>query len=64
MRPEQCREVVAQFDEATMKSKRSSPGSKHASISTIAEQPSEKQLCISAEESGITKLTLTTLQQM
>ena len=34
------------------------------STSTIAEQPSEKQLCISAEESGITKLTLTTLQRM
>ena len=66
MRPEQCHEVVAQFVKATMKNKRSLPGNTSASTSTaaIAEQPSEKKLCISAEESGITKLTLTTLQHM
>ena len=64
MRPEQRREVVAQFDKATMKSKRSLSGSKCASTSIIAELPSENKLCVSAEESGITKLTLTTLQHM
>ena len=69
MRPEQRREVIAQFDKALMKSKRSYPGSTSTSVSTstpstLAEEPSEKQLCVSAEESGITKLTLTTLQHM
>ena len=59
MRPEQRREVIAQFDKATMKSKRSSSGSTGLSTSTIAEEPSEKQLCVSAEESGITKLIAT-----
>ena len=66
MRPEQRCEVVTQFDKATMKSKRSPPGSTSTptSTSTIIEQPSENHLCISPEESGITKLTLTTLQHM
>ena len=67
MRPEQRREVVTQFDKATMKSKRTlPPGSVRASASTliVTEQPSEKKLSVSAEESGITKLTLTTLQHM
>ena len=66
IRPEQRRKVVTQFDKATMKSKRSPPGSTSTPTSTsiIIEQPSENHLCISAEESGITKLTRTTLQHM
>ena len=66
MRPEQRREVVTQFDKATMKSKRSPPGSipTPTSTSIVTKQPSENHLCVSAKESGITKLTLTTLQHM
>ena len=64
MRPEQRREVIAQFDKATMKSTRLSPSSTSVSTATLAEEPSENQLSVSAEESGITKLTLTTLQHM
>ena len=54
MGPEQWREIIVQFDKATVKSKRSSPGSTSASTSTLAEEPSEKRLCVSTEESGIT----------
>ena len=47
MRPEQRREVVTQFDKATMKSKRSPPGSTSTptSTSTVIEQLSENHLC-------------------
>ena len=61
MRPEQRRDIIVQFDKATMKSRRSSTS---ASMSTVVEEPPLKQLCVSVEESGVTKLTITTLQHM
>ena len=61
MRPEQRREVITQFDKATMRSRRESVGSSCATSATDFEmqsKQSEGQLCISAEDSGISKLTL------
>ena len=53
MRPKQHREVVAQFDKATMKSKRSPPGSTHALTSNTAEQPFEETLgCVRVRRSS------------
>ena len=57
MKPEQRREVISKFNKATLKSK----------ISTIiigGMSSSRKRIAVSPESSGITKLTITTLQCM
>ena len=60
MKPEQRREVISKFNKATLKSK----------ISTIVitnsggMSSSRKRIAVSPESSGITKLTITTLQCM
>ena len=57
MRPEQRREVIAKFDRATLKN----PIATRACQSATTK---EKMLSVSAEDSGITKLTPVTLQHM
>jgi len=77
MKPQQRFNVVDQFDKATLKSRcsLSSQPSSHFPASSQAPgtsfaledtqlDPAQKQLSITAEESSITKLTLTTIQSM
>ena len=54
MKPEQRREVISKFNKATLKSK----------ISTIVIGGMSSRIAVSPESSGITKLTITTLQCM
>ena len=71
MRPQQRCNIVEQFDKATLKSRHSLPstrtvtapvpGTSHALDDM---QSTTTRLSVSAEDSGVTKLTLTTLQQM
>ena len=66
MRPEQRREVVEQFDKATVKSKASRPAqeSRYAASVASASHSDVKTLEVRPEESGITKVSLITLQHM
>ena len=65
MRTEQHHEVVTQLAKGTIKS-RSPLGLIPTPTSTliVTEQLSENHLCVSAEKSGITKLTVNILQHM
>ena len=57
MRPEQRRDIIAKFDTTTLKSKFTSH-----SMPTHGSASCKKCLSVKVEESGVTKLTLSTLQ--
>ena len=71
MRPQQRCNIVEQFDKATLKSRHSLPFTQTVTAQVPGTsralddmQSTTTRLSVSAEDSGVTKLTLTTLQQM
>lgn len=65
MRPAQRHEVVAKFDKASLRQQPAVVNRQASSSTALDEGPSTSKIMpCSAEESGITKITLSTLQQM
>ena len=71
MRPEQRREIIMRFDKATMKTKQRSSSSGPSTIFSLStsevscgQQSAIRRLSVTAVDSGITKISPTTLQNM
>ena len=60
MRPEQRREVITKFNKATMKSKQPATVAANSDVASS----SYRRIAVSPQSSGITKLTITTLQHI
>ena len=71
MRPEQRREIIMRFDKGTMKTKQRSSSSGPSTIFSLStsevscgQQSAIRRLSVTAVDSGITKISPTTLQNM